>query len=258
MWRCAALALLLGGACVVPNRREPSPEPEPRRDTAAPAVEPVPAPDAWRTIGTSVEGRPLRARTLGTGPRKVLWIGGIHGNEREGSAATKELPEAFDDAGLAGRVQLTILEDANPDGSAHDQRGNANGIDLNRNFPARNFDSARKRYGSTPLSEPEARAVHDLILRLQPQLVMVAHSWRGRWFINFDGPAEALARNFAKISGFPLVRSNEIDATPGSLGSWVGRDLGVPILTIEWRHGRDPGDAWRETREAILAAIAGS
>jgi predicted deacylase len=210
----------------------------------------------WREVGRSVLERPLRARTVGHGPRRVLWIGGIHGNEPEGSIATASLPGDFLAAGLADRVTLTILEDANPDGRAKGTRGNSRGIDLNRNFPARNFVPARDR-GDSPLSEPEAQAVHALILAVQPDLVIVCHGWHDRQFVNFDGPARDLAERFAGLSGYPLVASSAFNATPGSLGSWVGNDLGRPILTIEWRKGRDWHDAWEETRAAALAVIGG-
>src|SRR5262245_11074347 len=49
----------------------------------------------WTTLATSVEGRPIRLATIGHGPRRVLWVGGIHGDEREGARATAELPAAF-------------------------------------------------------------------------------------------------------------------------------------------------------------------
>lgn len=211
----------------------------------------------WRVVGQSVKGRPLRATTIGNGPRRVLWIGGIHGNEREGSVATRELPAAF--AALPGALQqvtLTILEDSNPDGSAANSRGNANGVDLNRNFPAVNF-VAHRQFGIRPLSQPESRAVHDLILQTNPHLMIVAHSWSDARFINFDGPAQAIAAQFSRLSGYPLRASEDIAPTPGSLGSWVGHTLERPILTLEYRRGRDPVAAWQETRHAILTAILG-
>jgi protein MpaA len=199
----------------------------------------------------------MRTRTLGQGPRQVLWIGGIHGNEREGRVATDELAAAF----LAHpeapeRVTLTLVEDANPDGSASNRRGNARGVDLNRNFPATNY-RARAARGTEALSQPETRALHDLIEALDPDLVLVAHSWPDACFINHDGPARELAERFAETSGWPVRESSELHATPGSLGSWVGLTLGRPILTIEYRRGTDPRAAWEETRAAILEAVLG-
>lgn len=242
MLRALSLCFLVAIGCAGPSSRN----------------RPHPAPAAslqWRTIGESVQQRPLRVATLGHGPRRVLWIGGIHGNEREGRVATESLPQAFlDSPGAAARVTLTILEDANPDGTARNTRGNANGKDLNRNYPASNFKPSRL-YGLEPLDQPEAKALHDLVLAVRPHLVIVAHSWHDDHFINYDGPAAHLARRFSELSGYRVKESDTFAATPGSLGSWVGNTLHIPILTLEYHRGREPVAAWAETRAAILAVI---
>ncbi|HEB52909.1 MAG TPA: hypothetical protein ENI87_06615 [bacterium] len=222
-------------------------------DADAPVRRPRPTP--WQTIGSSVQGRPLRIRRIGHGPRRVLWIGGIHGNEREGALTTDRLPAAFArEPGAAEQVTLTILEDANPDGTAANTRGNANGVDLNRNYPAANFVPG-PRFGRFPLDQPEAKALYDLVLAERPHLVIVAHSWRDDHFINFDGPALDLAERFSRHSGYRVHASDRFAPTPGSLGSWVGRKLQIPILTLEHQRGSDPLRCWLATRRAILSVI---
>jgi murein peptide amidase A len=211
----------------------------------------------WQVAGHSVEGRPLRVLRTGHGPRRVLWVGGIHGDEREGHFATAELPRTFAATpGASAAVTLTVLEDANPDGSARDSRYNRNRVDLNRNYPARNYLPGEGR-GASPLDQPEAKVLHDLVLDERPHLVIVAHAWRNDHFVNFDGPALQLAQTFSRLSGFRVQPSDKIAPTPGSLGSWVGRTLGLPILTIEYERGTDPRAAWIDTRQAILAVILG-
>jgi len=211
----------------------------------------------WSTFATSVEGRPIRMATLGHGPRRVLWVGGIHGDEREGAHASAEIPAAFlAKAGAAERVTLLVIEDLNPDGTERRTRGNAHGVDLNRNFPAESF-RATGRHGREPLSEPESRALGELVASWRPELVLVAHAWRGGEFVNYDGPAREVAERFARASGFEVRGSEEIEATPGSFGKWAGVELGLPVLTIEYRRGRDPREAWEATRAAILGVIAG-
>jgi murein peptide amidase A len=213
---------------------------------------------SWQAIGYSVKGRPLRAASIGKGPRRVLWVGGIHGDEREGRIATQELPAAFlATEGAAARVTLTILEDVNPDGTALGTRGNANGVDLNRNYPAKNFKAAR-RFGMEPLSQPEARALHDFLLKGKFDLVIVAHSWHNDHFINFDGPSRDAAELFSARSGYAVRDSGDMSPTPGSLGSWVGRTLGKGILTLEYLRGRDAWAAWEETKSAVLAVVVES
>jgi hypothetical protein len=222
----------------------------------ADAIE-VAQPTRWRTIGKSVEGRPLRVLRLGHGPRKALWVGGIHGDEREGAIATAELPAAFlATPGAADKVTLTILEDANPDGSAAGTRANKNGVDLNRNYPARNYLPGQGR-GDKALDQPEAKALHDLVLAVKPDVLIVAHAWRGDTFINFDGPAEQLAERFGRASGMRVKPSDKIAPTPGSLGSWVGHTLRWPILTLEYLRGSDRQENWQKTKAAILAVLVG-
>jgi len=216
-----------------------------------------PASEPWQVAGTTVEGRPIRLQTLGHGPRKVLFIGGIHGDEAEGSYTTSALPSAFNEAGLAENVTLTIVEDANPDGRAAGTRGNANGVDVNRNFPASNFDPAGPENGRTPLSQPEARTVVNVLDGTDPDLVIVVHSWRDRQFINFDGPAREIADRFARTSGLTVAESSDFAPTPGSLGSYAGRDRHIPLITIEFRQGSDPKSDWEQIREALIAAIRG-
>src|SRR5690606_9817413 len=256
----AALAALALGACSVVDYGGGVGRDRAAADAAA--VRPAVAPSAWRELAQSIEGRPIRVREIGSGSRRVIWVGGIHGDETEGSVATDELPAAFAARPeLAELVTLTIVEDANPDGRARGTRTNARGVDLNRNHPASNYAPGDGR-GPAALSEPEARALHDLIVDTDPHLVIVAHSWgpqpsRPPCAINFDGPAEHLAAAFGRISGYPVVPSTAIHGTPGSLGSFVGLDRRIPILTLEYPKGRNPERCWEETRDAILAVIDG-
>ena len=87
--------------------------------------------------------------------------------------------------------------------------------------------------------------------------MLVAHSWAGRQFINFDGPAREIAERFSASSGLPVEESSSFAPTPGSLGSYFGRDRGIPVLTIEVLKGTDPTAVWEQFREALLQAIGG-
>src|SRR5207245_4518767 len=103
---------------------------------------------------------------------KILVVGCIHGNECAGIAIARRLAAA---PPLSG-IDLWIVPDLNPDGAAAGTRGNARGVDLNRNFPWRwhpltgLFASGRR-----PLSEPESRIAYRLILRVRPRISIWFH-----------------------------------------------------------------------------------
>lgn len=94
-------------------------------------------------------------------------------------------------------------------------------------------------------------------MQVDPSLVVVMHSWKGREFINFDGPALPVAERFSATSGLPLAESSSFAPTPGSLGSYVGRGLGKQVLTIEFCKNSDPVADWKAIRVALLQAIRG-
>lgn len=206
---------------------------------------------AWEVIGESAEGRPIRARTLGRGTRRVVVIAGIHGDEGEGLRHVDELVDLL--AGVDARVRL--IEDVNPDGSAHKTRQTTTGVDPNRNWPASNFTPAGGR-GPRPLSEPGVAAAHADLVRFAPELVFVLHSSGRGPFINFDGPAEGLAQVFARSARAPWrVVADMGYATPGSFGTWMGRDRGVPTLTVELKRGSPASESGPALQRALPAVI---
>ena len=70
----------------------------------------------------------------------MLVFGAIHGDEQAGMQIVALLSELPVPAG----VDLFLVDTMNPDGVANDTRTNANGVDLNRNFP----------YNWGPIAEP--------------------------------------------------------------------------------------------------------
>ena len=116
------------------------------------------------TLGFSVQGRAITAQVLGpnSAPRKILLIGCIHGNECAGRtilSAVARLP-------VRRGVQLWLVQEINPDGTAADTRQNAHGVDLNRNFPYQwqRISDPTFYSGPHPASEPETRVAIRWIL----------------------------------------------------------------------------------------------
>ncbi len=166
-------------------------------------------------IGHSVEGRPIVVfRDSAPDPAlKVLVVGDIHGNEPAGMRITRRL--------IAGRpparTDLLVLPTINPDGLAAGTRGNAHGVDLNRNFPYHWRPLGGGEYSGTgPLSEPETRAAYRLILRTHPDLTI----WFHQPFGLIDKPEgnPFAAHRFADLIGLPLVRLP--GPYPGSASRW--------------------------------------
>ena len=107
-------------AVASPWRAGSSPSPRSRRRTSAP----------WSATRCRPADRRDRLRRPRRTRLRVLVIGCIHGDETAGMRVTRRLIAAAAAAGRAlGRPRL------NPDGVAAGTRGNAHGVDLNRNFP---------------------------------------------------------------------------------------------------------------------------
>ena len=190
---------------------------------------------ALQVAGYSVEVRPIAYTVHGDGPRVVLLMASIHGSEGAGTPLLQRLAQHVEkNPDTVRGVTLLIMPVANPDGLSRGDRLNTHGVDLNRNFPADNRRDS-ERFGLAPLSEPESRALHALIVERQPQMIVSIHQPVA--CVDWDGPpeAEALANKLAAACGLPVKK---LGARPGSLGAWFGEVLGKPILTLEL-----PGDA---------------
>jgi murein peptide amidase A len=235
----AMFAVFAAPACRPPDhgvQTEPSkPQPPPRPPVVeAPKPPPKPVPPAPRnfTLGTSVQGRPIEAIEFGSGDDLVLVMGSIHGNEPAGTPLARRLAGAFaEQPDLLGSRHVLIVVTANPDGLAKNTRDNARGIDLNRNFPANNYTSA-SHHGKSALSEPESRLLHKLIVDRKPRRIISIHQIADARSacVDYDGPAEPLARAMSAQSDLPVRR---IGGKSGSLGSFAGGGLGIPTITVE-------------------------
>jgi murein peptide amidase A len=187
-------------------------------------------------LGKSVRGTSIEAHVLPGRSPGILVIGGIHGDEAVGTA----LVEAFEarlraEPSIANGRRVVLLPRANPDGLAAGTRWNAHGIDVNRNFPAPNF-SADARHGKAACSEPESRAIVELLAAQRFALVISIHA--PLRCVDYDGDAaRPIAEKLAAESKLPL---RHLGGLPGSLGTYAGLHLGLRMVTYELDRRRAP------------------
>ena len=177
-----------------------------------------------RVFGTSIQGRPLEAFRMGD-PKgvTVAVIGVIHGNEEAGLLITDELLNMQIPKG----VNLWVIPSMNPDGTVLNRRGNANRVDLNRNFPygwARIGQPGYWQYsGPNRASEPETKAIVSFLREIKPAL--------GLWYhqdlniispgVGFEGEIRA---RYGAITGLPMKRITGGTYT-GVAATWQKRGL---------------------------------
>lgn len=213
--------------------------------------------------GKSVENRPIEYLVFGDGDNVVFIIAAIHGHEQLGIPLVHKLAEHLQECPylLEGR-KVILMPIANPDGVAKYSRLNAHGVDLNRNFDSSNRRNGRKN-GPHALSEPEARVIHKVIEKYSPDRIVSIHQMM-EWtvdsnhppgMLDYDGPGEALANIMAQYCKLPIERWG---SEPGSLGSYVGIDLGIPIVTPELSKfdcNLSLDKLWKKYGNALIAAI---
>lgn len=166
-------------------------------------------------IGRSVQGRPIYAYQLGPpGGRPVLVVGATHGDESAGMAIVTALRRMLPPIG----IEMWLVPTINPDGVAAHTTGNAHDVDLNRNFPYawRHLGGVgRFNSGPRPLSEPETRAVHRFLLRVEPRLAIWFHQHLA--VVDDSQGSRRLERTFGRLVGLPLRRLPDY---PGSITNW--------------------------------------
>ena len=199
-------------------------------------------------IGRSSEGRPIEAIEVGdsTARLKLLVVGCIHGNEQVGIAIARRLEQIAPPPG----IDLWIVPVLNPDGVAADTRQNADGVDLNRNFPWRWRDlEGIYDSGSRPLSEPEARVAARLILHVRPTISIWYHQHLD--LVDESGGSLAIERRYARLVGLPLQR---LVREPGSVVNWENHVLPrATAFVVELPAGRLSRAATERHARAVLA-----
>jgi len=211
------------------------------------------APAKVNSAGYSTKGKPITYTTLGNGENVTLLFASIHGSERAGTPILRHFQNyLLENCELLDGKTVIIIPIVNPDGFEKKTRYNANGIDLNRNFPAPNRENS-KTNGSFALSEIESYELYKIINIYKPSKILAFHEALN--CIDYDGPAEELAKRLADKCKLPFKK---VGARPGSLGSYVGLELNKQIITVEMT--KDDSKAseaklWNDYKDMLIEAI---
>jgi protein MpaA len=203
-------------------------------------------------LGRTIEAVSFEAVSYAKERPPILLFGAIHGDEPLGVYCLQQLIIELCER-APGRSTF-IIPALNLDGLAAGTKNNANDVDLNRNFAAKNWVKEHKPGyfpGASPESEPETKALCALIERSGARRLIALHSpYRT---VNWDGAGEALAEEMAARNGYGA--SADIGyPTPGSFGSKYGLDQNLEVITLEipWQ---TEDSAWRENRAALRFSV---
>jgi carboxypeptidase T len=239
-----------------------------------------------KEIGRSVEGRPILALRIGAGPRgsrKLLFMGCHHAREwiavEVPFLLAKELIEKANDQRISkwlSEGEIWVVPMVNPDGHeftrTHDRlwrknrRKNADGsfgVDPNRNYgymwgtlnvPTSSHVPSDETYvGPRAFSEPETRAVRDLVAAEQFHGVVTYHSFSQLVLYPWGFTAQAvpdprdrtdLSQTATKICDcirqvhnvyYTPEQASQLYPTAGDTADWTYGEYGIPSFTIELR-----------------------
>ncbi|MGJ8549458.1 M14 family zinc carboxypeptidase [Winogradskyella wichelsiae] len=226
-----------------------------------------------KTLGYSVENRPIYSLTYGHGAIKVLLWSQMHGNE---STSTKALFDCFNlfesDNKTAKRLlehcTLVVIPILNPDGAERYTRLNANLVDLNRD--------------AQDLTQPESEILRQAYYIEKPDYCFNLHGQRTLFSagetnhvatLSFLSPAQDSERTLTANRKAAMVIIAEInrllqDEIPNGIGRYddgfnlncVGdtfQNFGVPTLLYEAGHYANDYDREEVRRLMFIAILKG-
>ena len=251
-------------------------------------------PDTWgfEEKYTSSGGHPLFFREFKpqTTESTTLVICGVHGNELSSVYLCINLAREiiYDNQVAFNRSHVIIAPIVNPDGflDKPPTRHNGRGIDLNRNFPTKDFSdkalaewrnrtsSDKGKYpGDKAGSEIETQFQMMLIERFKPDKIVSIHAPYGWLDVDMPNPThigeEPDGFDFkdmvSKAQEIAVMMSREsknfkmknFGVFPGSLGNYAAKERGIPVYTLELPSS-DPSRGekyWQQMRKAITVAI---
>ncbi|MBI1350674.1 MAG: DUF2817 domain-containing protein [Actinomycetales bacterium] len=205
-----------------------------------------------RVVATSVDGRPIVARHYGAldAPVQMVILGQMHGTEPGGRRVIRRLAKAEPPVGVGMWLVLSL----NPDGAAEGRRQNADGVDLNRNFPVlwmQNGAGTPFWSGPAAASEPETQGMMAFLDEVRPTALISYHQAMNAVDTSHARSRPA-ARALARWMGMRAVRVPcALPQCHGNLTQWVDRTLKAVAITVELDRQVSAGEA-RRAAAAVL------
>ncbi|MGI6086297.1 MAG: M14 family zinc carboxypeptidase [Acetivibrionales bacterium] len=238
------------------------------------------------SIGNSVEGRELLLIKLGKGEKKIILCGSHHAREYISSSylmkMVEEYSRAYTNSGNFGeynvreildRISMYIVPMVNPDGvnlvnkgpgtvnnqyavetmvmlrpSYREWKANINGVDLNRQYPAKweeKYDEVRKPAsesfkGTAAATEPEVRAMMKLTAENEFILAASFHTkgnviyWADRGTVNLIPRVRDMAKRLALLTKYQRMPVSEDPSIYGAgYENWFRAEFLRPAFCIE-------------------------
>ncbi len=240
-----------------------------------------------KSIGKTKFNRDIWAIKLGKGKEHILINGAHHGREWITTSLIMKMIEEYansyisqssiygEDIQILDKVSIWFIPMVNPDGVTLQQKGlsafpkqyhkkllemnqgdknfkrwkaNAEGIDLNRQYPA-NWDNLNTEYdkpsykyykGEKPLQAVETKSLVDFTYKIKPTIAVSYHS-SGRvlyWYFHNDNKIfkrdYCIAKRLSFLTGYSLIPKKRIDKNDGGgYTDWFIQEFKKPGFTPE-------------------------
>jgi protein MpaA len=219
------------------------------------AVAAATGPRTWyhrETIGTSSDGRPIRAYRAGQqGKPVVMVVATMHGEENFGQYVARGLLEGKKIQG----VDLWVVPVLNPDGLGRDRRWIKGSIDLNRNFPHRWISRANS--GPAAASAKETRVIMRFLDRVQPRYLI---SWH-QPLLGVDSYGvkdRSLMHRLSAGLDLPVRYLDCHGSCHGTMTGWYNAHHKGAAITVEYgSRARSLKRMKTQDADAVLAAVGG-
>jgi murein peptide amidase A len=176
---------------------------------------------------------------------KILIIGGFHGEEPQGDYIINNYLKEAEFSNHSNH--LYFIPCLNPWGKELGLRVNKNGVDLNRNYPTKNWIRTERDEnfsGESAASEVETRVMIKLLEELKPDIILTLHA--PLKCVNYDGPAQKLAEKIAQFCDYPVIADLGYP-TPGSFGTYCGIEHNIPTITLEYDDQESSASVYSKT-----------